>query len=43
NSGEQIVARADPERAWDIGQRVRFGAPLARLHLFDQAGLRCRP
>jgi multiple sugar transport system ATP-binding protein len=42
NSGEQIVARADPERAWDIGQRVRFGAPLARLHLFDQAGLRCR-
>jgi multiple sugar transport system ATP-binding protein len=43
NSGEQIVARADPDRAWAIGQRVVFGAPQARVHVFDQAGRRCRP
>jgi multiple sugar transport system ATP-binding protein len=41
NSGEQLVVRADPDRAWDIGQRVVFGAPVARVHLFDQAGRRC--
>jgi ABC-type sugar transport system ATPase subunit len=41
NSGEQIVARADPDRAWTIGQRVVFGAPAARVHVFDQDGRRC--
>ena len=41
-SGEQIVARADPDRAWQIGERVLFGAPLSRVHVFDQAGLRVR-
>jgi multiple sugar transport system ATP-binding protein len=40
HSGEQIVARADPDRAWQIGQRLLFGAPLARMHIFDQAGQR---
>jgi multiple sugar transport system ATP-binding protein len=42
HSGEQIVARADQDRAWEIGQRVRFEAPLPRVHLFDRAGLRVR-
>ncbi len=40
HSGEQIVARADPERHWVIGERVLFGAPAARVHVFDQAGKR---
>ena len=40
HSGEQIVARADPERHWEIGERVLFGAPAARVHVFDQAGKR---
>ena len=39
-SGEQIVARADPEKHWQIGETVRFTAPPARVHLFDAAGLR---
>jgi multiple sugar transport system ATP-binding protein len=42
HSGEQIVARADQDRAWEIGQRVRFEAPLSRVHVFDRAGLRVR-
>ncbi|MDL2353916.1 MAG: sn-glycerol-3-phosphate ABC transporter ATP-binding protein UgpC [Pseudomonadota bacterium] len=41
-SGEQIVARADPDLAWEIGQAVMLGAPPARVHVFDQAGLRVR-
>ncbi|MDB5949295.1 MAG: transporter [Massilia sp.] len=41
-SGEQIVARADQDRAWEIGQRVLFEAPLSRVHVFDRAGLRVR-
>jgi multiple sugar transport system ATP-binding protein len=41
-SGEQIVARADQDRAWEIGQRVLFEAPLPRVHVFDRAGLRVR-
>jgi ABC-type sugar transport system ATPase subunit len=43
NSGEQLVARADPDRAWTIGQRVLFGAPSSRVHVFDGAGRRCGP
>ncbi|MDB5937109.1 MAG: transporter [Massilia sp.] len=43
HSGEQFVARADPDRAWQIGQRLSFGAPAARVHVFDQAGQRCGP
>jgi multiple sugar transport system ATP-binding protein len=42
HSGEPIVARADPDRAWQIGQRVLFGTPLSRAHVFDHAGLRVR-
>jgi multiple sugar transport system ATP-binding protein len=41
-SGEQIVARADPDLAWGIGQRVCLGAPAARTHVFDDKGLRVR-
>ncbi len=41
-SGDQIVARADPDRAWQIGEQVLFSAPLSRVHVFDQAGLRVR-
>ena len=43
SSGEQIVARADPDHAWQIGQRIVFAAAPARVHIFDQAGRRCRP
>lgn len=40
HSGEQLVARADPDRAWKIGERLLFGAPLPRVHVFDHAGRR---
>ena len=39
-SDEQLIARVDPERDWEIGERVLFGAPAARLHVFDSGGLR---
>ncbi len=41
HSGEQFVARADPDRAWQIGEQLSFGAPAARVHVFDQSGRRC--
>jgi len=40
---EQIVVRADPDRAWDIGQVLSIGAPLARIHVFGENGRRCLP
>jgi multiple sugar transport system ATP-binding protein len=40
NSGEQLVARADPERMWRIGERLLFAAPPARVHLFGADGKR---
>ena len=40
HGGEQIVARADGEYDWRIGQRLWLSAPAARVHVFDQAGMR---
>src|SRR5450830_1246721 len=40
HSGEQLVARADPERLWQIGERLLFAAPPARVHLFGEDGQR---
>ena len=40
HSGEQLVVRADAERAWQIGAALQVSAPAARVHVFDDAGLR---
>jgi multiple sugar transport system ATP-binding protein len=42
-SGEQVVMRADPERAWETGQVLSLGAPQGRMHVFGEDGRRLRP
>jgi multiple sugar transport system ATP-binding protein len=42
-SGEQVVMRADPERAWSTGQLLMLGAPQGRIHVFGEDGKRLRP
>jgi multiple sugar transport system ATP-binding protein len=41
--GEQVVVRADPERAWQAGQALSLGAAPQRIHVFGEDGRRLRP
>jgi ABC-type sugar transport system ATPase subunit len=41
--GEQVVMRADPERAWEAGQVLSLGAPQGRVHVFGEDGRRLKP
>ncbi|HZX29315.1 MAG TPA: sn-glycerol-3-phosphate ABC transporter ATP-binding protein UgpC [Telluria sp.] len=39
-SGEQVVLKSDAEHPWQSGQRLMLGAAPARMHVFDDKGLR---
>ncbi len=39
-AGKPVIARADPERQWKVGQIVLLRAAQSRLHLFDHDGRR---
>jgi ABC-type sugar transport system ATPase subunit len=43
HGGEQLVARADAEAAWQAGQRATITADASRWHVFDAQGQAHRP